>query len=123
MDKGKRAIGIKNITVNEPYFQGHFPDEPIVPGVTIIESMAQTAAVLVNYTLDMIDMDISIYLLGVNKARFRKKVVPGDVLELHVDVLRGGGRVWRLQCRGEVGETTVAQAEITATWELNAADN
>ncbi|MCY4541111.1 MAG: 3-hydroxyacyl-ACP dehydratase FabZ [Rhodobacteraceae bacterium] len=120
MVRGKSAVGIKNVTVNEPYFQGHFPDEPVVPGVTIIESMAQTAAVLVNHTLDMVDQDISIYLLGVDKARFRRKVVPGDVLELHISVLRGGGKVWKLKGEGRVGDSIAAQAEITAIWELNA---
>ncbi|MDE0112243.1 MAG: 3-hydroxyacyl-ACP dehydratase FabZ, partial [Albidovulum sp.] len=77
-DKG--ALGIKNVTVNEPYFEGHFPSKPIMPGVSIIESMAQTAAVLVVYSMNMTDRELSVYLLSVDNARFRQMVVPGDIL-------------------------------------------
>ena len=123
LKKSTGAIGIKNITVNEPQFSGHFPDEPIMPGVLVVEAMAQTAAVLVNYTLDMIDKDLGIYLLAVDKARFRKKVSPGDVLRLHMDVLRGRGKVWKFEGKAMVGTEIVAQAEITAWWELKGAGN
>ena len=123
LKKSISAIGIKNITVNEPQFSGHFPDEPIMPGVLVVEAMAQTAAVLVNFTLDMIDKELGIYLLAVDKARFRKKVSPGDVLRLHMDVLRGRGKVWKFEGNAIVGTETVAQAEITALWELKGARN
>lgn len=123
LKKSVSAVGIKNITVNEPQFAGHFPEEPIMPGVLVAEAMAQTAAVLVNFTLDMIDKELGIYLLAIDKARFRKKVSPGDVLRLHMDVLRGRGKVWKFDGKAMVGNETVAQAEITAMWELKAAGN
>ena len=114
---GESAIGIKNVTVNEPHFQGHFPDHPVMPGVAIVESMAQSAALLVNYTEDLIDKPIGIYLLGVDEARFRRMVVPGDVLELRMTVLRRRGKVWRFQGKAYVGENLAAEAVITALWE------
>lgn len=118
---GESAVGIKNVTVNEPYFTGHFPGKPIMPGVAIVESMAQTAAVLVNFTLDMIDQEIGIYLMAVDNAKFRRMVVPGDVLELHVSVLRQRGKVWKFSCSGKVDGNTAAEAEITAFWESQVA--
>ena len=114
---GESAVGIKNVTVNEPHFQGHFPDQPVMPGVAIVESMAQSAALLVNYTEDLIDKPINIYLLGVDEARFRRMVVPGDVLELRMKVLRRRGKVWRFQGKAYVGENLAAEAVITALWE------
>ena len=123
LKKSVSAVGIKNITANEPQFAGHFPEEPIMPGVLVVEAMAQTAAVLVNYTLDMIDKDLGIYLLAVDKARFRRKVSPGDVLRLHMDVLRGRGKAWKFEGKALVGTEIVAQAEITALWELKGAGN
>ncbi len=117
LEKGKSAVGIKNVTFNEPHFPGHFPDNPVMPGVAIVESMAQSAAILVNYTLDLIDQHISIYLLGVDNARFRKMVVPGDVLELHMTVLRRRGKVWKMQGMAYVGDSLAAEAMITALWE------
>lgn len=118
LKKGERAVGVKNVTVNEPQFDGHFPDEPIMPGVLVLEAMAQTAAVLVNYTLDMIDKQLGIYLLTMDGSRFRRKVVPGDVLELHMRVLRGRGKIWKFSGEAIVAGTTVAESEITALWEL-----
>ena len=118
LKKGESAVGVKNVTANEPQFDGHFPDEPIMPGVLVLEAMAQTAAVLVNYTLDMIDEQLGIYLLTMDGSRFRKKVVPGDVLELHMRVLRGRGKIWKFNGEAIVAGTTVAESEITALWEL-----
>ncbi len=117
LEKGKSAVGIKNVTFNEPHFPGHFPDNPVMPGVAIVESMAQSAAILVNYTLDLIDQHISIYLLGVDNARFRKMVTPGDVLELRMTVLRRRGKVWKMQGMAYVGDSLAAEATITALWE------
>ncbi len=117
LEKGKSAVGIKNVTFNEPQFPGHFPDNPVMPGVAIVESMAQSAAILVNYTLDLIDQPISIYLLGVDDARFRKMVVPGDVLELRMTVLRRRGKVWKMRGLAYVGDALAAEATITALWE------
>lgn len=118
LKRGESAVGVKNVTVNEPQFDGHFPDEPIMPGVLVLEAMAQTAAVLVNFTLDMIDKQLGIYLLTMDGSRFRKKVVPGDVLELHMRVLRGRGKIWKFSGKAIVAGVTVAESEITALWEL-----
>ena len=118
LKSGESAVGVKNVTVNEPQFDGHFPGEPIMTGVLVLEAMAQTAAVLVNYTLDMIDKQLGIYLLTMDGSRFRKKVVPGDVLELHMRVLRGRGKIWKFSGEAIVAGTTVAESEITALWEL-----
>ncbi len=117
LEKDKGGIGIKNVTCNEPFFQGHFPNQPIMPGVLVIEAMAQTAAVVVNHSLDMIDENLGIYLLAVDNARFRKMVVPGDILELHMTVLRGRGKYWKLDCKAMVGDELVSEAVITALWE------
>lgn len=93
------AVGIKNVTVNEPHFEGHFPDKPVMPGVLIVEAMAQTAAVLVVETLEMIDKELLVYFMTLDKARFRRIVAPGDQLELHVKILRGRGKIWKFWVR------------------------
>ncbi|MCP5085497.1 MAG: 3-hydroxyacyl-ACP dehydratase FabZ [Rhodobacteraceae bacterium] len=114
IDVGKSAVGIKNVTYNEPHFQGHFPASPIMPGVTIVEAMAQTAAVMVVKTMDMMDNDMLVYFLSIDKCKFRQPVTPGDVLELHVSVLRARGKVWRFWGEGKVDGKTVAEAEFNA---------
>ena len=114
IDLNKSAVGIKNVTVNEPHFQGHFPAQPIMPGVTIVEAMAQTAAVLVVMTLDMIDNDMLVYFLSIDKCKFRHPVTPGDQLELHVKVIRGRGKLWRFSGEGVVDGKVVAEAEFNA---------
>ncbi len=111
---GKRAIGIKNVTANEPHFEGHFPDKPIMPGVLIVEAMAQTAGVLVVETLGMIDQGLLVYFMTLDKTRFRKLVEPGDVLELHVKILRGRGKIWKFWAEGKVAGEVVAEAEYSA---------
>lgn len=115
------AVGIKNVTFNEPHFQGHFPAAPIMPGVTIIEAMAQTAAVLVGLSMNTIDKDLLVYFMSIDSCRFRRKVVPGDVLELHMTVKRGGGRVWKFHGRGMVDGELAAEAEIAAMMDLTKA--
>jgi 3-hydroxyacyl-[acyl-carrier-protein] dehydratase len=97
----KSAVGIKNVTYNEPHFQGHFPGVPIMPGVTIIEAMAQTAAVMVGVSSDYADKELLVYFMGIDRAKFRRKVGPGDVLELAIEVTRGkpGGKVWKFAAR------------------------
>jgi len=112
------ALGIKNVTVNEPHFQGHFPDTPIMPGVTIIEAMAQTAAVLVGITLDLVDKEPLVYFMSIDNGKFRRKVVPGDVLELHVTVRRSGSRIWKFHGAGLVEGELAAAAEFTAMIDL-----
>ncbi|MCC6007993.1 MAG: 3-hydroxyacyl-ACP dehydratase FabZ [Rhodobacteraceae bacterium] len=110
------AVGIKNVTFNEPHFQGHFPAKPIMPGVTIVEAMAQTAAVLVTHTLDMVDKELLVYFMTLDDTRFRRMVVPGDVLELHVEVIRGRGKIWKFRGAARVGEDLCAEAEFSAMW-------
>ncbi len=114
IEKGKSAVGVKNVTANEPHFAGHFPGRPIMPGVLIVEAMAQTAAVMVVETLDMIDKGMLVYFMTVDKTRFRAPVVPGDVLELHVVVQRNKGNVWRFTGRGMVGDRVCAESEFSA---------
>jgi len=111
---GESAIGIKNITINEPFFQGHFPAEPVMPGVLIVEAMAQTAGVLVVETLGMIDQELLVYFMTVDNCRFRNKVAPGDVLELHVRVTRSRGKVFRFAGEAKVDGKVAAEAEFSA---------
>jgi len=99
---------------DEYFFEGHFPGQPIMPGVLIVEAMAQTAAVLVVQTLDMVDQGKLVYFMTVDKTRFRAPVEPGAALELHVTVQRSKGRVWKFNGVGKVGEKTVAEAEFSA---------
>lgn len=110
------CVAIKNVTFNEPHFQGHFPGAPIMPGVTIIEAMAQGAAVLVGVGGDLIDKGFLVYFMSIDKAKFRRKVVPGDVLEMHLKVLRGKdhAKVWKFHGHATVDGETAAEAEITA---------
>ena len=112
------AVGIKNITFNEPQFTGHFPGAPIFPGVQIIEALAQTAAVLVGVSMDLADKNVLVYFMAIENAKFRRKVVPGDVLELHVTVKRGGGKVWKFEGQGLVEGELAAEAEFTAMMDL-----
>ncbi|MFN3970740.1 MAG: 3-hydroxyacyl-ACP dehydratase FabZ [Gemmobacter sp.] len=112
------CVGIKNVTNNEPQFQGHFPGMPILPGVMIIEAMAQTAGVLVGLSMNLVDKGANVFFMGVEAAKFRRKVVPGDVLELHVKALRGGGRVWKFEGRAMVAGELAAEATYTAMFDL-----
>lgn len=116
------ATGIKNVTMNEPHFQGHFPDKPIMPGVTIIEAMAQTAAVMVGAALDMADRNMLVYFMAIDKCKFRRMVVPGDVLELKLTTVRGkpGGKVWKFAGIAEVAGEMACEAEFTAMMDLPA---
>jgi len=114
----KGAVGIKNVTMNEPHFQGHFPGAPIMPGVTIVEAMAQSAAVLVGISMDVVDRDLLVYFMGIDACKFRRKVVPGDVLRLVVDVKRGGGKIWKFQGRAMVEGELACEAEFTAMMDL-----
>ncbi|MEM0988499.1 MAG: 3-hydroxyacyl-ACP dehydratase FabZ [Pseudomonadota bacterium] len=112
--KNTSAIGVKNVTNNEPFFQGHFPDKPIMPGVLVVEAMAQTAGVLVVETLEMIDQGLLVYFMTLDKTRFRRLVEPGDVLELHVKILRGRGKIWKFWAEAKVGDDIAAEAEYSA---------
>ena len=108
------AVGIKMVTANEPHFQGHFPDKAVMPGVLIVEAMAQTAGVLVGTTLNLIDAGMLVYFMSMDKVKFRQIVQPGDALELHVKVIRGRGKIWKFWGEGKVNGTIVAEAEFTA---------
>lgn len=108
------AVGIKMVTVNEPHFQGHFPEKAVMPGVLIVEAMAQTAGVLVGTTLNLIDAGMLVYFMSMDKVKFRQVVQPGDALELHVKVIRGRGKIWKFWGEGKVNGNIVAEAEFTA---------
>jgi len=114
MVSGVSAVGHKNVTVNEPHFEGHFPSKPVMPGVMIVEAMAQTAAVLVVQTLELIDKEMLVYFMSIDGCKFRKPVVPGDCLELHVEVARHRGKVWKFIGKGIVDGAVVTEAEFTA---------
>ncbi len=108
------AVGIKNVSINEPHFQGHFPRRPVMPGVLIIESMAQSAAVLVVETLGKEFEGKLVYFMSVDRARFRKPVVPGDVMYVHVRKERQRGPVWKFTAEAKVEGTVVAEATYSA---------
>jgi 3-hydroxyacyl-[acyl-carrier-protein] dehydratase len=110
----RSAVGIKNVSANEPFFQGHFPGKPIMPGVLIIEAMAQTAATLVVYTIgDNVEGRL-VYFMSVEDARFRKMVVPGDQLRVHVERIHKRGNVWKFKGEARVKGVLCAEATYTA---------
>jgi len=111
---GESAIGIKNVTVNEPFFQGHFPGHPIMPGVLIVEAMAQTAAIVVIEALDNTAADKLVYFMSIDSARFRKPVLPGHTLHLEVTKEHGRGKVWRFKGIAKADDTVMAEAVFTA---------
>lgn len=108
------AIGLKNVSINESFFQGHFPRQPVMPGVLIIESMAQTAAVLVVSTLGPDAEGKLVYFMSVDNARFRKPVFPGDQLHIHVAKERNRGPVWKFRGEAKVEGSLVAEATFAA---------
>jgi 3-hydroxyacyl-[acyl-carrier-protein] dehydratase len=108
------AVGIKNVSVNENFFQGHFPGHPVMPGVLIVESMAQTAAALVFVTLSTGQSMPLVYFMSIDNAKFRRPVVPGDQLRIHVLKDRKRGNVWRFNGVAKVDGTVVAEAIFTA---------
>ncbi|MFM7083477.1 MAG: 3-hydroxyacyl-ACP dehydratase FabZ [Hyphomicrobium sp.] len=114
MDRDESCVGVKNVTINEPFFQGHFPQYPVMPGVLIIEGLAQTAGALCVSTLDQNYKAELVYFMGIDKAKFRKPVLPGDVLHYHVRKIRNRGRVWRFYGEAKVNGAIVAEAEISA---------
>ena len=119
--EAERIVGIKNVTFNEPFFMGHFPDFPVMPGVLIVEAMAQTAGVLVLKSLGGRG-DKLVLLVAIENARFRKPVTPGDMLRMPVKALRRRGPVWRFEGQAFVGETLCAEAEFSAMIHDGAAD-
>jgi 3-hydroxyacyl-[acyl-carrier-protein] dehydratase len=114
MVANERATGIKNVSINESFFQGHFPARPVMPGVLIIEAMAQTAAVLVVHTLGPAAEGKLVYFMSVDNARFRRPVFPGDRLDVHVTKQRHRGNVWKFEGRAKVGDNLMAEAVFAA---------
>ncbi len=113
IDGDRSAIGIKNVTVNEPHFTGHFPTQPVMPGVLIVEAMAQTAgAICINNAGD--DTPALVYFMTIDGAKFRKPVVPGDRLEIHVKKIKQRGSIWKFECEAKVDGGKVAEATISA---------
>ena len=112
--KNQSATGIKNVTVNEPYFTGHFPSSPVVPGVLQIESMAQTAAVLVAKSLNISDTSALVLLTTIDKAKFRKPVVPGDVMLLAISVQKMRNKLWKFKGEVIVDSQRVSECEVSA---------
>lgn len=108
------ATGVKNVTINEPYFQGHFPSRPVMPGVMIIESMAQTAAVLVVHTLGPEAEGKLVYFMSIDNARFRKPIGPGDTMHIQVAKLKSRGNVWRFTAEVKIDGQLAAEADYTA---------
>ena len=113
VDADNSAVGIKNVTMNEPHFTGHFPGRPVMPGVLIVEAMAQTAGAICVAKMGG-DSPSLVYFMTIDGAKFRKPVVPGDRLELHVRKIKQRGTIWRFACEARVDGAKVAEAEISA---------
>lgn len=122
LEAGRRIVGIKNVTVNEPFFQGHFPDRPIMPGVLILEAMAQVGGVLALKSVPQAGRPV-VYLTGVDYAKFRKPVVPGDQLRFEVEVLKRRDPFWKMQAKAFVRSDLVCEAEMTAMVTEEKAEN
>ena len=112
--KNESAIGIKNVTVNEPYFPGHFPSTPVVPGVLQIESLAQTAAVLVAKSLNISDSSALVLLTTIDNAKFRRPVTPGDVMSLSITVQKMRNKIWKFQGEVIVNSQKMSECEFSA---------
>ena len=118
LEPGKRVVGFKNVTANEPFFQGHFPGSPIMPGVLIVEAMAQVGGILARISvagsLD-VGAEDKVFFMSIDKVKFRKPVVPGDRLVFELVPLRTGTRVWKMAGKATVEGRLVAEAELMAT--------
>ena len=114
IDPGNSAIALKNVTMNEPHFQGYFPETPVMPGVLIVEAMAQTAAVVVIEAMGSSAEGQIVYFMTIDNARFRKPIVPGDSVHLHVEKTQSRGNVWKFKGKAMVDGVVCAQAEFGA---------
>lgn len=114
IELGEKAVGKKAVTINEPFFQGHFPEKPVMPGVLIIEAMAQSAAALVMLTLGEEAEGKLVYFMSIDGAKFRKPVLPGDMLELHVTKEQNRRNIWKFSSKGIVDGVVVAEASFKA---------
>ena len=115
MEEGKWIVGIKNVTINETFFQGHFPGEPVMPGVLIIEALGQTAGVLAYRAVGKEAEGKGVYLMSINRVKFRRPVLPGDQLRLELDVVKHRGMIWVFQGKAFVGDQLAVEAELMAT--------
>jgi len=115
-EKGKSMVGLKNVSMNEPFFQGHFPSEPIMPGVLILEGMAQVGGLLAFYSLPEMIGEKLIYFAGIDKVRFRLPVVPGDQIIYEMEVLKHRGKIWKMSGTAKVESKVVAEAEFMAAF-------
>jgi beta-hydroxyacyl-ACP dehydratase FabZ len=117
LELNKRVVGIKNVTINEPFFQGHFPGNPIMPGVLILEAMAQVGGVLARLSVPGLLEDQTkqnLYFMSIDKVKFRKPVLPGDQIVFELEALRTGSRVWKMGGKAFVKDDLVAEAELVA---------
>ena len=114
LEPGKRVVGIKNVTINEPFFQGHFPGHPIMPAVLIVEAMAQTGGVLLLSSVNDSRGKL-VYFSGIDGARFRQPVIPGDQLRLELEMVRLRGALCKMSAKAWVGQTMVAEADLMST--------
>jgi 3-hydroxyacyl-[acyl-carrier-protein] dehydratase len=114
LETGKKLVGVKGVTVNEPHFAGHFPGHPVMPGVLILEALAQAGGLLVKASLTEDTSDKVTYLMAIDNARFRRPVVPGDLLELHVEVVKQKGAIWKTRGQAKVDGEVVAEADYMA---------
>jgi 3-hydroxyacyl-[acyl-carrier-protein] dehydratase len=115
-EKGKNMIGLKNVSMNEPFFQGHFPSDPIMPGVLILEGMAQVGGILAFYSIPEMIGEKLIYFAGIDKVRFRRPVSPGDQLIFEMGVIKHKGKIWKMAGTAKVEGEVVAEAEFMAAF-------
>lgn len=115
-EKNKSLVGLKNVSMNEPFFQGHFPSDPIMPGVLILEGMAQVGGILAFYSIPEMVGEKLIYFAGIDKVRFRRPVVPGDQLIFEMVVLKHKGKIWKMAGTAKVDNEVVAEAEFMAAF-------
>ncbi len=114
VEPGKRIVALKNVSINEPFFQGHFPDLPIMPGVLIVEALAQAGGILAFRSNPDNLGNATVFLMGLDKVRFRQPVVPGDQLRLEVEILRSGKKFWKMRGQAFVNDTLAAEGEVMA---------
>ena len=117
LELGERVVGIKNVTINEPFFEGHFPGTPIMPGVLVIEAMAQVGGVLARLSVPEsmnLDANKAIYFAAIDKVKFRRPVVPGDRIVFELIALRKGTKIWKMKGKAVVNQELVAEAELVA---------
>ncbi len=115
----KSIVAVKNVTFNEPHFLGHFPQNPVMPGVLIIEALAQAAAVLTAKSVEQTGKTATPYLVGIDKARFRKMVVPGDVLNIYANIVQNKASIWIIEASAKVDGALAAEATLMATMKQN----